>query len=165
MKLNPIDLRKELALLRKHLGHRWVAHRSIDLSKACTECGRVNDDIHRQPQKTCSACHGIGYSYVDKVVKGFRYLSVPGVDLKTSVGFVNTRSEVYILEHDCYPKPVDWILELELNETTMVPVQPFRVTSAFKIQDCMALRGDNGRIEFWRCPVEERNLDYGRSTL
>jgi len=165
MKLNPIDLRKELSILRKYIGHRWVAHRSIDLSKPCTECNRINNEIHNQPQKTCKTCYGIGYAYIDKIVKGFRYLSTPGVDLRSSVGSINTRTEVYILEHDCYPKPVDWILELQLNESTMVPVQPFKVTTMFKVQDCMALRGDSSRIEFWRCSVEERNLDSGRATL
>jgi len=165
-KLNFIDFRKELELLRNAgLHHMWVALRCVDLGTPCTECSKVIDVHHEQPPRSCTSCLGIGYSFVDKLVKAYRYRPLYGVDTKTMVGVINTQTRVYILEHGQQPKQVDWILELELNSDNQ-PVQPFRVTSRFKIQDAMPMRGDDdGRIEYWHCIAEERNLDDGKATF
>jgi hypothetical protein len=156
-KLTWIDLRKEIETLRDAVGFRWIALRSLDLTQRCLECIKTTNDSFDQPG-SCSACMGSGFVFIDKLVKGFRYLSTPGFDFRSEIGILNTETQVYIIEHDKKPKETDFIFELELNEETGTPRQPFSVNRVFKIQNAFPARGDDGRIEFWRCFVEERNL-------
>lgn len=157
-----IDLRKELAELKAHAVHKWVALRSVDLSKPCNECKAQEDPNYDQPAAYCKTCMSMGYSYIDKLVKGYRFEAAPGFDTKSNIGILNLKTQVYILEHGAVPKPVDWILELDMNEVTMVPKTPFKITNSFKIENALDMRDKDGRIEFWRCYVRERNLDLGK---
>ena len=165
VKLNFIDLRKYFKELRDNVGFKWIALRSVDLTKPCTECERKMPDNYDQPYAGCKRCIGIGYLYVDKLIKGYRYQNTPGMDVSENVGLINVQSQIYLLQHDSQPKPVDWILELQLNEKTLIPVQPFKIVSAFKINDSTPLRGDDGRIEFWRCVCEEKNFTIGKGLI
>jgi len=157
-KLSFINLRKEIETLRDITGFRWIALRVADLSKRCTECMKQIPANYDQPSPYCKSCLGIGYSFSDKLVKGFRYLGAPGFDFKMNIGIINTQTQIYILEYNKEPKSTDLIFELLLDESNQNPVQPFQITSVYKIQNSFPLRGDNGRIEFWRCFVEEKNL-------
>lgn len=156
-----IDLRKFLREIRDTVGFRWIALRSVDLSKPCLECIKKAPDNYDSPSGVCSRCLDIGFNYVDKLIKGYRFQATPGVDIAANVGPINIPKQNYILEWNTFPKSTDWILELDLDEVTQIPKQPFKITSAFKIEDANSLRGDNGRIEFWKCTVEERNLSLG----
>ena len=161
-KLNKLDLRKYFLELQQNEGFKWIAIRSADLTKPCTECQNKEPSNNDQPQAYCKTCLGIGFSFTDKLSKGFRYQAAPGFDNKSNLGILNLKTQVYMLAYDANPKPVDWILELQLNEQDGNPVQPFKITNAFKIEDALQMRGDHGRIEFWRCFVRERNLDLGQ---
>lgn len=164
MKLDFIDLRNELKTLRDNVGFRWLALRSVDLSKPCGECQRKVPDNYDQSYGRCKACLGIGYTYVDKLILGFSYRSLPLFQVRgqSVVGPMGIQNVKFILQHDSNPKPVDWIMELELNETTMVPVQPFKITSAYRIEDVTIYRSDSGRIDFFSCNVLEQNLTLGK---
>jgi hypothetical protein len=162
-RLTFIDLRKELENIRDTAGFYWVALRTFNLNQQCQECKKYTPANYDQAPKWCSFCMNTGHAFFDKLVMGYRYLSQPGFDYKTEIGTINTKTQVFILEHDKKPKNVDMILELDLNEATGAPRQPFSITRAFSIQDAQTMRGDNGRIEHFRCFVEERNFDLGRT--
>ncbi|RMG69772.1 MAG: hypothetical protein D6710_08275 [Nitrospirae bacterium] len=162
-KLGFIDLRKEIELLADNVGFSWVALRTIDLNTKCTECSKRVGNQYETPPEECKTCFGTGHLYVDKLVRGFRDLSQPGFDFLSELGVVNTKTQVYIIEHDKYPKSTDFILELDLDEKTGQPKIPYKIQRVFKIQDAHPLRGGQpeghpGRIEFFRCFVEERNF-------
>ncbi len=157
-----IDLRKELEFLRAYEGHRWLALRIADLSKPCKAYMDKEAGNYDQPAPYCKSCLGIGYSYIDKLIKGFRYQASPTLGFKGNIGVLDTETKIFILEYDAIPKRFDWILELDLDENTMQPKQPFRITNAFKIEDSLALRGEDGRIEFFRCNTKARLLDIGK---
>lgn len=161
-KLDWIDLRKYFKELQNEMGFRWVALRSVDLTIPCAECKRKVADNYDQPYSGCKTCLGIGYSYVDKLVKGYRYMASPGIDTKSNIGTLNIQSQNYVVQYNAVPKNVDWILELELDEKTMIPRQPFVITSAFKIDDAHPLRGIDGKIEYWKCRVTEKNTHLGK---
>jgi hypothetical protein len=161
-KVNSIDLRQELDLLKGLMGHYWVALRVADMTKPCKECMLKEDPNLDQPAYGCKSCMGIGFAYVDKLVKAYRYQAAVGLGLDGNIGVMDLESRVFILENGQVPKRFDWILELELDETTMTPKQPFRAVSAFKIDDALPLRGDNGRIEFFKCYTKNRILDIGK---
>jgi hypothetical protein len=159
-KITFINLRKEIETLRDNVGFYWVALRVIDLSKKTNQSSDKVPSNYDQPNPEDSKSLLINHSYSDKLVKAFRYLGSPGFDFLTQLGNINTRSATFIVEYDKQPKDTDFILELESDEETHIPYQPFNVVKVFKIQDSFPLRGDDGRIEFWRCHVEERNLDF-----
>lgn len=161
-KTNSIDLRQELELLKSLIGHYWVALRVADLSKPCRECMNKEDPNLDQPSAYCKTCLGIGFSYVDKLVKAFRYQAAVGLSLKGNVGVLDLESRVFILENGYVPKRYDWILELDIDEATMNPKQPFKAIRAFKIDDALPMRGDDGRIEFFKCYTKARVLDVGK---
>lgn len=142
-----------------------MALRSAKLDIRCTECLKNIGGETEGPNPSCRFCLGTGYPYVDKLVQGYRYLATPGFDFRAQIGIVNTETNVFIVKYDKQPKSTDLIAELVLDETTGNPRQPFKISKMFKIQDAFPLRGDDGRIEFWRCFVEERNFDVGKSIL
>lgn len=164
-KLGFIDLRKEVELLSKATGFSWVALRSVDLTKPTTEAQKYVASSY--DQSNVNFKHIVSnYYFIDKLVKGYRYMAQPGIDYQSEIGTINTKTQVYIIAHDKKPKNTDYILELELNEETGQPKQPFKIARVFNIQDSQPMRGGqpktiNGGIEFWRCYAEEDNLGYG----
>lgn len=105
---------------------------------------------------------GTGHLYVDKLVKAQRIRSVPGGHLRTKLGKISTEIKNWVIESRNKPKSTDWILELDLNERTNAPKQPFSVVRAFSIQSAKPARGKRGRIEYWHCTAEERNFTFGQ---
>jgi hypothetical protein len=159
---NKLNFRKELELLRDTVGFTWAALRAQKLDEDCSECMRYIGGQYDQPSPSCKTCLGSGHPFTDKLVKLYRYLSTPGFDHRTSIGNIGTRVDKCYLEYDEVPKEGDFVLELELNESTGVPVQPFNVIRAFEVEDAHPNRGVNGRVEFWTCRIEERNFGIGK---
>jgi hypothetical protein len=157
-KLSFLDIRKEISTLKDSAGFFWLALRSVVLTEPCIECSKAVGGNYDQPNPSCTTCLGIGYTWIDKIVKGFTYQFAPGFDFRSELGVINTQSRVYILEHDTFPKNKDYILELDLNEKTGKPKQPFKINRSFKVQGAFPHRGEEGRIEHWRCFTEERNF-------
>ena len=154
-----------MELLSESVGFSWVALRSVDLTRPAKEAqGSIPQNYD---QTNINYQHIVSnYYYVDKLVRGYRYLAQPGFDYQSQIGSINTKTQVYILEHDTKPKNTDFVLELELDEATGQPKQPFSISRVFNIQDAQPMRGGqpktvSGGIEFWRCYAEEDNLGYG----
>ncbi len=160
---NKLNFREELEILKDTVGFVWAALRSQKLDQECSECIRYIGGQYDQPNPGCKTCMGTGHPYIDKIVKLYRYLSTPGFDHRSSIGNISTRVDKCYLEHDETPKEGDYVLELEINEKTQIPIQPFNVIRAFEVEDAHANRGVNGRVEFWTCRIEERNLEIGKS--
>lgn len=156
-----IDLRAHLRRLKENLSFGWVALRSADLNKKCSKCLSIKSQ-YGEVSPTCVSCLGTGHSYVDKLISGHKTLALPGIDFKAEIGGINTTVQYYYLEHSTKPKTTDFILELDTDVTTGVPRQPFRIVRAYKITDSQPLRGDRGRIEYWKCLVKEQNFARGK---
>jgi hypothetical protein len=164
MYYGPIDLRKEIKTLIDLEGFHWIALRSVDLSRPCSKCKDEIDPQYSDVSIQCSVCLGIGYSYIDKLTKGYGFRGATAIDQRTNVVMINTENIVWVLQHNIYPKNSDYILELDLDESTGIPKQPFSIIKAYKIQDAQSMLGDDRRIEFWSCYTEESNIDLGRSS-
>ena len=156
MKLDYIDLRKQIDFIQGRYSFFWGALRSIQLNSKC-----VCLDRYELPSNSCTKCMGTGHSYVDKLVRVQRARSQPGVDLRTEIGKVNTTTKTFVFEQDVRPKVGDYTLELNLDSNG-APVQPFRIRRAYRIQNAWPARGKAGRIDYWYCLAEERNFDLGK---
>ena len=149
-----LPIRDALKVLSDTSGFRWIALRSQDRSKKCTKCLNSKKTI-------CTGCLSTGFLFVDKLIEAYSYLAVQGRDFLTEIGKVNTDTHIYILKHGSKPKEGDFIAELDLNEDTGEPRQPFAIRRYFKVQDSKEYRGQDGRIEYWRVYAEEHNFDTG----
>ena len=149
-----IDLEKEIEFLRDRYAFYWAALRTADLTKKCS-C--INEKTG--PKYSCKSCLGSGHLYTDKLVKVDRARSTPGIDSISKIGNINTSGVSFIIEQRSRPKNTDWILELDLEEKTGTPRQPFKAIRAFKIQSAHPCRGKKGKISFWYCVAEERNFE------
>jgi len=160
-----LDIRKELRVLVETSGFRWVALRSAQLDQACTRCINKISPQYDSPTGVCLKCLNTGHLFADKLVKAYSYLPAAGRDFLSDIGIINTETVVYIFEHGSKPKTGDIVCELDLNEATGTPRQPFSIRRMFTIQDSKEMRGDDGRIEFYKTYCEELNLDKGQSIL
>ena len=158
-----IDLEKEIGNVIENFGE-WIAIRSVDLTKRTRE---AEQSIPAQYEQSNPDYQHIvaNYYYVDKLARSFRYLAQPGFDYQTPVGTLNTKLRVVIVESDKLPRNTDYILELQLDENTGIPTQPFRIRRVWEIQDAEPMRAGQpvkhaGGIEYFRCFVEEDNLGY-----
>jgi hypothetical protein len=160
-KISFFDIRKQIQVLRNNTSFGWVALRSAYLTKKCVKCG-LESSQYSEAGTACRFCLGTGHHYVDKLVRAHKTIAIPGIDLRTEIGVINTKTQYYYFESGSKPKSTDYVLELSTDVATNLPRQPFTIRRVFKITDTQALRGNSGRIEFWRCQVEERNFDLGK---
>ena len=153
------NLIKELKELEKIGGFRWFGHRKADYTKKCS-C--ISSGGIASPSPSCSRCLSTGYLFTDYLVKGYMWLGILGVEIGSAVGKISTQNRNVVLQHNRPVNKFDFILELDSDPETGNPRQPFRIMRAFKVQDSMSLLGDDSRVEFWKCSVEERTGDDGR---
>ena len=156
-----LNLRNELSVLVKSSGFKWVALRAAQLDQPCNQCIIRAGELYETTPSTCMKCLNTGYLFVDKLVRGYSYLTAAGRDFLSSVGNINTDLVIYIIEHNTRAKEGDYICELDIDESTETPRQPFKIIRTFKIQDSMDIRCDDGRIEYLKNYCEEYNFDKG----
>ena len=154
------NIRKEVNNMTS-IGFQWVGLRQADYTKSCS-CVKNNADGLRAPLKSCKRCLSTGYVFTDYLVKGFMWKQTLGTDFNSGVGLISTQNRNLVVEHNRPVNKFDYVLELDQDPDTGQIRQPFRIIRTFLVQDVFPMKGDNGRIEFWRCVVEEKTIDSGR---
>lgn len=154
-----LDIREELEQLVPHF--QWFGLRQPDYTKPCS-CRRLNSD-GIVTSSGCSRCFRIGFLFTDYLVKGYLWQSSLGFEFKTSVGNISTQRQNFVLQHDRPVNKFDIVLLMDINPETGLIRQPIKIMRLFQVQDSMPLFGKNGRTEFFKCSVEERNIDDGLS--
>lgn len=158
--ISNIDLIKELKSL-DDFSFQWYGLRQLDYSKKCG-CSKVREE-GITTSTGCSRCFRTGFLFSDFLVRGHIYTSVFGVEFTGPHGTLSTQTKYLILEWNRPIQKYSFILELDQELKTGKLAQPFKITRAFTIQDYEGLKGDNSRIEYWKCLIEERNFDDGRA--
>lgn len=141
---------------KKSIGFQWLGLRQSDYSKkcACNNSGSTSSG-------PCSRCYNTGYLFTDFLVKGYAWLGVLGVEFGAKPGMIATQQKNVVLEHNRPINKFDYILELDQNPNTGKILQPFKIIKYYRIQDAMPIKGDIGRVEYWKCNIEERNVENG----
>ena len=160
------DLRGELRKILEdpsnlfRYGDRWLGLRKVDYSVECL-CSQA--DGMRGPSPTCTRCMGLGHPFADELVKGYLWRSFfTGTEFPAEPGIISTQGRNLIVRYSDVVNKFDWVLLLDLNHETGEPRQPFNIRQSFVVVDSLGLRGQNGRVEYWRCVLQERNISDGR---
>lgn len=154
-----LDLREELEEMISHF--QWYALRQMDFSKPCS-CKTVSSD--KLPvEGPCTRCFRFGYLFTDYLVKGYMWKSSMGFEFKTEVGVISTQKSNFVVKHNRPVNKFDNVMMVDVNPDTGVLRQPFRILRMFQVQDSMPLYGKEGRVEHYKCFLEERNLDDYRN--
>lgn len=154
-----IDIREELLDVFKK-NYNWFGLRQPDYTKRCN-CYVANDGIS-SPNKACSRCFGIGYVFTDYLVRGYAWLGMLGYEFPSGPGLVSTEGLNLVVQHNKTVNKFDIVLQLDQDPNGPTLRTPFRIDRQFIVQDVLALRSDDARIEFYRCRLEERNISSYR---
>lgn len=155
---NLVDIRKELRAVLS-TSFQWYGLRKTDYTKPCS-CSDLSDGI-RTPAN-CSRCMQIGYLFTDFLIKGYAWQGSFGVEFNSGSTKLTTQQKNIIVEHQFLINKFDHILELDQYPDTGKIKQPFKIIKLYSVQDIMPIRGEEGRYEFWRGTIEERNFSDGR---
>jgi len=139
-------------------GFQWLGLRQADYTKKCA-CQGI---LGTSDSPICKRCFSTGYLFTDFLVKGYTWMGVLGAAFGASPGLISTEQRNIVLKHDKQISKFDYILELDQNRDTAELYFPLRINRYFQIQDAVPIKGDRGRIEFWKLSVEERNVKDGR---
>lgn len=139
------------------IGFQWFGLRQPDYNKPCT----CTSSLGSSAPTNCSRCYSTGYLFTDYVVKGYSWMGLLGAEYGASMGLISTQQRNLVFQHNRTVNKFDFILELDQDPDTGTVRQPLRIIKAFRVQDATPIKGDLGRIEFWKCSIEERNIDSG----
>lgn len=154
-----LDLREELEHLIPFF--HWFVVRHVDYSKPCS-CNMVSSDKITNTT-ICTRCFRFGYLFTDYLTKGYMWKGSLGFEFKTELGMISTQSNNFVARHNRVINKYDQILILDTERDTGVIRQPFKIQRLFLVQDTLPLYGKDGRVEFSKCTIEERNIDDYRS--
>jgi hypothetical protein len=140
------------------IGFQWLGLRQVDYTKKCLCTGILGTS----DCPTCSRCMSTGYLFSDFLVKGYMWMGILGTGYNSNMGLLSTQIRNVVVEHNRPINKFDYILELDQDPNTAKVRQPFKILKYYHIQDSVAIKGDSGRVEFWKCNVEERNIKDGR---
>lgn len=140
------------------VGFQWLGLRQADYSKKCS-CEAVMGTS--EPIK-CLRCLSTGYRFTDYLVKGYMWMGLLGTEVGTKPGLISTQQRNLVVQHNRVISKFDHIIELDQDPDTGKIRQPFSILKYYRVQDSVPIKGDTGRIEFWKCSLEERNVEDGR---
>jgi hypothetical protein len=144
---------------KKPIGFQWFGLRQQDFSKRCG-CNPIEGTSQNH---TCTRCMSTGFIFTDYLVKGYFWMGVLGTEYGASPGILATQQKNIVVEHNRPINKFDFVLELDKDPNTGKPRQPFTIMKYYRVQDSLALKGDNAKTEFWKCSIEERNIESGQA--
>lgn len=136
----------------------WMGLRQADRT---TRCVCVMADSGANP--SCRRCLGTGFGFTDYLVPAYMWMATEGVEYYMEGGRISTQTRNIVVQHDRPVRKFDQIVELSLDPDTGQPHQPFVMLRTFLVQDTIGMKGTGGRLEFWKCEIEERTLTSGQA--
>jgi len=139
------------------IGQPFILRRMrLDDNENKIACVCVNS-VTNEPERDypCSYCYGAGYLWDEELVTGYKVVaaSPAGTNAasnlpKATSGHLYVPATKFFLPYDVNPKRHDRIIEIELDEEGDA-VTPYNRVAVYETQLIRAMRGDNGKIEFW----------------
>jgi len=148
-----MQMRLEFEKFIKENGY-WVALRKAMLNPNSPNVdSSTGEGLTDAPDTTTS-----GYTYTDHITKARK--SPVGIlggsdEVGSAIGLITVPKYIFYLRYSMEPRELDWIVELAIDETTLEPIKPFKITKYYDIQDVGEQRGVDGKIIYYRCLCEE----------
>lgn len=146
--------------IKQDIGFQWLGLRRTDYSKKCSCWLKATKDS----PPGCNRCMLSGYLFTDFLVKGYVWMGILGAEFGTPPGILSTQQKNVVVKYDRVINKFDYILELAQDINTGKVSQPFVILKYNRIQDVIPIKGDSGRVEFWKGTIEERQIESGRLT-
>jgi hypothetical protein len=147
------QMRLEFEKFVKENGY-WIALRKVLLSPSSPNVDSpTGEGLTAAPDTTTS-----GHTYTDHITKARKSpvgMSGGSDELGTPIGLITVPKYIFYLRYSMNPRELDWIVELAIDEATLEPIKPFKITKYYDIQDVSEQRGINGKIIYYRCLCEE----------
>jgi hypothetical protein len=168
-----IDMRQETIRFMDGYGYELAKGQNVllrsltrDSSGNKTRCNCV-DLITKEPDKDrwCESCYGIGYIWVESLIKIYRVLEEADrdnavQDKRVKPGIVNVNLLTMYADYNYTILEGDKIVEIRLNNNTGNPVTPYIRERAYNVSTVMDYRSDNGRLEYNKLFVYEEKFKY-----
>ena len=145
------DIREVLETIGTEFAWLGLRKANRSIKCYCTE----NPDVS---QGNCSQCLGTGFGFTDRLISGYFWMATQGKAFMTEAGRIATQTRNLILQYDYPLVKFDQVLLLDVDPDTGEPTQPFKIMRRFLIQDAIAMRDGDGRLQFWKCEAEERSF-------
>lgn len=140
-----IDLRNELDLLQNELSYDILYNRATKFLRC-----QCYDKRYHSGDSKCPICHGSGFVTTLERMKVIEYTpSIGSTGSKTemfSFGEFNQQQKIFYLTYKSAPQEKDYIFVTGWNKDKT----PSGVTSVYVIKAVNAVRGDHGRLEYYK---------------
>ena len=142
-KMNGIDLRNEFAILQNNFSYDILYNRTTRHLKC-----RCFQTVFQSGLADCPVCHGQGYATSLQRQKVIPTEGKRGLN-PSSFGEYTHEKRWFYVEHSMSPAVKDIIIETGWSREGY-PVNPNKV---YRIESVYPVRGDGGRIEYWKIEV------------
>jgi len=148
-----MQMRLEFEKFIKENGY-WVALRKAMLNPNSPNADSPTGEGLTDASDTTTS----GYTYTDHITKARK--SPVGIlggsdEVGSAIGLITVPKYIFYLRYSMDPRELDWIVELAIDETTLEPIRPFKITKYYDIQDVGEQRGVDGKIIYYKCLCEE----------
>lgn len=127
------------------------------------------DPVTKEPDKDhhCPICWGEGWLWDESLIDGYKVVikSEVGNALSQRLHGPGLITGTLVIFYTRYSEPItrdDRIIELILNEDG-TPAKPYMRRQLYRIGNAIDLRGDHGRLEYWKldCYADDRKFLNG----
>ena len=148
-----MQMRLEFEKFIKNNGY-WIALRKVMLNPSSPNVDSPTGEGLTNASDTTTS----GHTYTDHITKARK--SPVGIlggsdEVGSAIGLITVPKYIFYLRYSMDPRELDWIVELAIDETTLEPIKPFKITKYYDIQDVGEQRGVDGKIIYYKCLCEE----------
>jgi hypothetical protein len=121
-----------------------VIIRRVDKTQRCS-CW---DYLKQEADRTCGECSGSGWLTYDIIRKSLKKKYI-GKEETQEYGQIEFDSTLFFFEHNVALSEEDSIIEVETDDCGVI-ASPVRILKRHSIKDVEPLKGNNGRVEFYK---------------
>lgn len=124
---------------------------------------RCWNEKYQEADSRCPICVGTGWvsrmeRHTVRDKSAGQAMQRMGLGQQTEIGKIWIDAKTIYMSHDTHPKVGDYVYEVGWTNAQ----KPSHLIHTYRVNDIIAVRGDNGRIEYWSVSVksETTNLSF-----
>jgi hypothetical protein len=150
-----IDLRKEFDDLMDEYGYPILLHRTGRKIRC-----RCWNEKYQEAKTKCPICVGTGWvsrieRHTLRDTSAVQTIARTGLGEQTGLGKMWVDAKTFYMRHNSNPKVGDYLYEVGWTSSQ----KPSHLSHVYRINDIIANRGDNGRIEYWTVSAKSETVN------